>query len=365
MPLPTSGLILHLDADDLSGTLSDGDPVATWPDQSGLGNDAAQATAANRPVFKTGIINGLPAIRFGGLASDQYLIWASNPFSGATAGEIFIVLATVEDPPASSDNSGLWNISAHSNAHYPYTDGVVYDNFGTTSRKTTGNPTQDLTEWHWYNVSSAAGAWTSRINGIQHYTTPSNTVAFDVSSPWLGKSGSIFNFRGDMAAVIAYDHVLTAQDRADVEDYITQRWFTASGVQANIDHGIILGHNMQADVEAVVEVAVDHGLVLGHTMEAAVSTLLGIDVTHGLVLGHAGIVNVGSFTVVTHNLGLRPNPGEILIQPRNVDHAVQRYAVSAETESTFTVTVAPPPGAGKTFEFGWIYVPAEPSASPP
>lgn len=43
---------------------SDGDAVGTWADSSGNARDATQATGANKPVYKTGIFNGLPAIQF-------------------------------------------------------------------------------------------------------------------------------------------------------------------------------------------------------------------------------------------------------------------------------------------------------------
>jgi len=55
------GLFAWFDAAQISG-LSDSDPVATWPDKSGQGRDATEAT--NRPAYKTNILNGLPAVLF-------------------------------------------------------------------------------------------------------------------------------------------------------------------------------------------------------------------------------------------------------------------------------------------------------------
>ena len=49
-------------ADSLS--LSNNDKVASWTDLSGNANHLLQAVDANRPVFKTGIQNGLPAVLF-------------------------------------------------------------------------------------------------------------------------------------------------------------------------------------------------------------------------------------------------------------------------------------------------------------
>lgn len=50
----------------------DGDGVQQINDQSGSGFNATQATAGNRPILKTGIINGRSVLRFAA-ASSQYL----------------------------------------------------------------------------------------------------------------------------------------------------------------------------------------------------------------------------------------------------------------------------------------------------
>jgi hypothetical protein len=43
--------------------LNDGDPVTTWTDSSGNGHDATR-TGSARPIFKHGILNGKPVVRF-------------------------------------------------------------------------------------------------------------------------------------------------------------------------------------------------------------------------------------------------------------------------------------------------------------
>jgi hypothetical protein len=46
--------------------LSDGTTVTTWTDMSGLGN---HATAAGTLIYKTGVLNGQPVVRFNGACS--------------------------------------------------------------------------------------------------------------------------------------------------------------------------------------------------------------------------------------------------------------------------------------------------------
>lgn len=64
-PLALPGLVAWYDASQLTG-LSDNDPVTTWTDLSGNGRNLTQGTAANKPLYKTSIQNGLPMLRFDG-----------------------------------------------------------------------------------------------------------------------------------------------------------------------------------------------------------------------------------------------------------------------------------------------------------
>src|SRR5262245_95497 len=85
-PEQLSGLKLWLKADAITGP-NDGDPVTTWPDSSGNGNDATQATAAKKPTYKAGIQNGRPVIRFDGVDD----ILATPSVTMATAFTLFAV----------------------------------------------------------------------------------------------------------------------------------------------------------------------------------------------------------------------------------------------------------------------------------
>ncbi|MCK5787564.1 MAG: hypothetical protein KAH32_01005, partial [Chlamydiia bacterium] len=59
---------LWLCADDISQ--SDGTSVTSWTDRSGNSNNASQAAAANKPIYKTSIVNGHGVVRFDG--TDDY-----------------------------------------------------------------------------------------------------------------------------------------------------------------------------------------------------------------------------------------------------------------------------------------------------
>lgn len=64
------------------------DPVATWSDISGLGNHAAQGTAAKRPTFQPNVLNGKAVVRF---ATDDGLIVPDSATYKKPAITLFIV----------------------------------------------------------------------------------------------------------------------------------------------------------------------------------------------------------------------------------------------------------------------------------
>lgn len=55
--------VLWLKSGDIS-SLVDGDNISNWADVSGNINDVSQPTSALTPIYKTGVLNGFPAVRF-------------------------------------------------------------------------------------------------------------------------------------------------------------------------------------------------------------------------------------------------------------------------------------------------------------
>ncbi len=68
---------------------TDGQTVATWNDQSAINNDAINATAGTRPIFRTNIVNTYPALEFDGT---KFLDASAAPGIGNTESfHIFMV----------------------------------------------------------------------------------------------------------------------------------------------------------------------------------------------------------------------------------------------------------------------------------
>jgi hypothetical protein len=177
------GMVLWLKPETLI-TLETESTIGTWPDSSGLGNHATQ-TNSNKPVYRTGQMNGVGSVHFQGGSCLQV---PPSMWTGKTAGERFVVQRTDLDP-ASSDATGghmfLGNDVSHE-AYMPASDGLIYDNFGTTLRKIVGNVTPVLTAPHIYRTVSTSSEWTATIDGTDVYTTATNTVGFSTVHQRIG-----------------------------------------------------------------------------------------------------------------------------------------------------------------------------------
>lgn len=194
-PSTLANRVIDLDGDDLTG--ADGATIATWDDQSGNNNDMTGASLVE-PIKKTNIANGHSVARF--TANSLQYGTFGDVLSGLTASTVYIVVKISADPPSDALDSGLWVMGSHPFAvSFPYTDGVVYDGFGSDARKTTGDPSLSLSsEFRVYAVVASSSEWTSYIDGTQHFTTGTNTVGF-TTAPWLGRSLSDFYLDGDIA----------------------------------------------------------------------------------------------------------------------------------------------------------------------
>ena len=176
--------------------------VTTWYDQSGNARNATQTTAANQPqIVSSGSVileNSKPTISFLSGSSG----FGFSTFS-ATSVEGFLVVKTKADPPEYL-NSGFIDIgSSESDNHFPYVNGIIYDGFGSTSRKTVGDPTTPLNQVNLYNVLSASGEWTARLNTTQIFTTSSNSVGIS-ATPKISSRNSTYGMNNFISEFIIY-----------------------------------------------------------------------------------------------------------------------------------------------------------------
>jgi hypothetical protein len=191
--------------------------VSDWTDSLGLGITASQSTAGNRPTVEARAeIGGGNALRFAS-ASSQHLAFASNFLSGASSGYLLAVAWIANDPPGSGAAAGHpFGITVGgSHSHWTFTDGAIYEAWGTSARKTVGNPTPSLAVPRIYEAISAPSDFRALLDGSQIYSTGTNTVSWG-SAPVIGRSGPAATsyLNGWIAAIIATGSVPSPADCA-------------------------------------------------------------------------------------------------------------------------------------------------------
>ena len=182
-----------------------------------------QTTAGSRATYNASdaAFANQPTATFDGV-DDFYPL---GSLGGTTQGEMFVVLKIANDPPSLGAKSGYHYIgSAASGTHYPFTDGIVYDAFGTNTRKTVGDLATPLTSPHIYNVRSSAGNWTLEINGTQVFTTASNTAAFIGAALFGTTYTSVHFLDGTVAYMVLCNQVQTPEVRAAFVQYLKGRF---------------------------------------------------------------------------------------------------------------------------------------------
>lgn len=202
---------------------------ASWTDLSGDGRTPTQATGTAQPTFRPAgharAINGQPVVDFDG--TSDYMDFGASAFAALTGGaEVFLVGRRDADPPATADKAPLWTMgsSGDGGSLVPYTDGIVYEDFGSTARKVAGNPTPSLASPFAYNVISVAGEFTVNINGAQLFTTATNTVGWS-ATPRIGKTlTSAWFYQGVIAEVVMTVGKMSAADRTALRSYFQSRY---------------------------------------------------------------------------------------------------------------------------------------------
>lgn len=222
--LPTNRSLIHawFAADQITG-LVDGDPVATWEDSSIRGRDATQATSGFRPIYKTGILNGLPVVRFTP-ASEHGLQTAT--FDALPAFTAFVVAKHADGSPGGFQMAfGANAINADSGASV-HVLGTSTTNLITFAGTILNGPAPD-TDW------IRATAIHNGSNGVFDVDGSETSGAIGTRTPiiWTvghhrqGASGSRGSFwNGDIAEIIVYNRVLTASEIAKVEAYLAGKW---------------------------------------------------------------------------------------------------------------------------------------------
>ncbi len=241
----TDGLIIHLRADSITG-LQDGDPVAVWIDsaQDDPVDGTVRDVGSGRPQYKAEALYGKPVVRFNGaeaLSSAQFSI--PNLQAGVTAVAV-----------ATGDKSGvLHERLAHFGA-YDAVGGTLIaldvctqqgTNEGSGFRLNNGwslasNPNPMDTNFHVAVWQAAQGTKQSAlayyVDGVKQtlkQNNPNNTVTFRESGNVVAvggghsPGGAFYSgdlVTADLAALIVYNRVLSADEVATLTQYLRNEY---------------------------------------------------------------------------------------------------------------------------------------------
>lgn len=215
-PASIPGLLLWLDANQITG-LNDGDAVATWTDASGNGYNATQGSASARPIYKTGILNSRPVVRWDGVddrltnatfAVNQPCTWfAVVRTTGGDAAFRFVLDAaagTVRQAIFYSVAPTKWTSFA----------GSLVDESGTTGGSV------------WRSIQTVFdGASSSLI--VAGVTTSGNPGSSALSGGYvLGRvvNETGFQFGGDIAEIGCYNSVISGANLSALQSYLNAKY---------------------------------------------------------------------------------------------------------------------------------------------
>jgi hypothetical protein len=240
-PSTLSGLTLWLKADSLA--LSDGQRIQTWPDESGNGRDFTQGTGGQRPLLKTGILNGMSVVRFDGVNDNIGSSVGWQTFFSVSDATAFVVYKRRGNPSAtygtlfSDESAGSAEKVGMRDASLG-TVLVCMNNDGNqdTASKTGLTGEAYIATWLHTGGNLSAGANDTRDSGLSTVAsgatiTPNN---FNVS---LGAevTAATNYYNGDIAEVLFFNVALSEADRISVESYLAQKYgielpYTPTGV---------------------------------------------------------------------------------------------------------------------------------------
>lgn len=225
--LPVAGAVLWLKpgatelfTDEFGTTpvASDGDPIKFWKDSSGNGFHGFNSVQA--ATYRPGVTyRGKPVTSF---ENAQALVIPSGFMTAMRAageGEMFVVIRNRAGNTAASRglhsfaDTGQDNLYAHSN-------GLIYEGFGSNTRKDTINPGQDLSDaFSVYDVWTKTNDYGVVLDTVSLYTSASNTVAFPSGAQHFAHSGPTLD--AYVQELVVFPFKLSSGDRTLMNTYLT------------------------------------------------------------------------------------------------------------------------------------------------
>ena len=197
-----------------------GSAVTDWAGYQDTSISLAQGTGANQPAYISSepTLGGQPCVH---MDTAVKTLVSDTVLTGGTGGTwIDVVVRT--DPGHASNNISRthWGSDAGSvNCHVPFVDGNVYDNFGTSARKSFASGAS-LNGTHIYRVQSTNGLWSAHVDGAQKHTTGTNTFGWSATAPRIGATAQ--SSADKWGALLVFNALVSAEDLVLWEAYLSE-----------------------------------------------------------------------------------------------------------------------------------------------
>lgn len=219
-------------ADALS--LNDGDPVDTWPDSSGAGNNGT-GTTTTRPLYKQNVRQGLPAVRFDG--TDDYIAidGIASTLTGADKPFTVFVVARSALEAANHNYFTLERTTSSIPVHEIFRNASTTRSNFRSLRRDDAN-VQVSTDVQAAHVGGKAAivmesftgtTTTGRVNGIRKWKNTAydvGTATFDSASLGKWRRANLAPLDGDIFEVLVYDQALPESVQDSVGASLSAKW---------------------------------------------------------------------------------------------------------------------------------------------
>lgn len=239
-PTQLAGCILWLDSEEL-GSLSDGAPVTTWEDKSGLGHDFTQPTSGQRPTFKasTPEFLGRPTVSFASASPTQSLIGNHAVLqAAANTGQTILYVALLGETPFTGSvyawrSQSLIGFQA---LQQPGARASYYGHGGVSILPTENRASvpQVITTLHPATDSGLPSTLRAEMHDVLSATPtnpalvlPANTVNVRVGAREDDSGNPAFALNGLVGEIVVYNRVLSDNELRAVERYLMGKWFPA------------------------------------------------------------------------------------------------------------------------------------------
>jgi len=288
--VPATGLLLWLKAD--VGVTTVGSAVTAWADQSGNGNNVANATGATQPQFVTNAINGIPGIDFSANTDSSFLANTSTNLRTALQPRTIVVITNstvVTGGGIITFNSGVQGA------------GLAVDRYMVTGSASqlliTGNPGNSTSlnitvappiispqEFEFIYDGTNPVIWANcgtpyATNGTApgNYATagPGFLVgAIEVAGP--------HSWKGTISELLVYDHVLSSTDMDNLRVYLSNKYamYIARSPIVSLQGGIVSGSTSTAAQNLG---SLSSGILIG-SVSGGINTIGTVTIGTGLTL---------------------------------------------------------------------------------